>query len=279
MKEMWVPLSGAIARQRQVDTLANNVANANTPGFKRDELSFKEYLTVLNKGVEDIHIPRGEWAPKDFYQHQGGENSKVEISGSYTDHSQGQLTPTQNPLDIAIYGKGFFEILTENGVRFTRNGTFTIDNQGQLVTSQGYKVLEKLPPKAENVDPNVVEQIVSPEDRVINVSGAKNFTVTSSGEIFVDNKKVSDLSVVDFVDQAALRKEGNSSFVNPHPKNRLDSATKFQLRQGFVEQSNVNAISEMSKLIKANRNFESIQRVIKAYDHVAGKAVNDLSRF
>ena len=94
LKNLWVPVSAAIAQQRKVDSIANNVANINTPGFKKDELIFKEYLVALDKGVEDINMPRKEWSPKDFYHTQGAQNSFVKVDGSYTIHKQGQLTPT-----------------------------------------------------------------------------------------------------------------------------------------------------------------------------------------
>ena len=91
MKNIWVPLSGEIAQQRKVETIANNIANANTPGFKKDRLTFKEHLTALDKGLEDIDIPREDWSPEDFYKSQGAQNSHVKVDGSYTVHEQGRL--------------------------------------------------------------------------------------------------------------------------------------------------------------------------------------------
>ena len=111
MKELWVPLSGAIAQQRKVETIANNVANANTPAFKKDQITFKEYIKTLEKGYDDIDIPNKEWAPEDFYHSYGAESAKVEVDASYTDFSQGQLSPSGNPLDVGLRGKGFLEVL------------------------------------------------------------------------------------------------------------------------------------------------------------------------
>ncbi|MCO4792645.1 MAG: flagellar basal-body rod protein FlgF [Bacteriovoracaceae bacterium] len=281
MKDLWVPLSGAIAQQRNVETIANNVANANTPGFKKDQLAFKEYLKVLEKGLEDINLPRKEWSPDDFYQSQGAEKAQVKIDGSYTNHQQGQLAPTGNHLDFALHGKGFFEVLTPNGIRYTRRGTFTLNNQGQLVTSQGFPVLSKLDLAAiENAGENAPAQVTDPTNRIITMPlDSARPSINLQGEIFAKGQKVSDLSLVEFNDIHALTKEGQSHFINKDFKNIKVDPPKTAVHQGFVEQSNVNAVQEMSALIKANRHFESIQKVIKAYDQISGKSVNEISRF
>ena len=83
MKELWVPLSGALAQQKRVETIANNVANANTPAFKRDQAVFKEHLTAYEKGT-DIDLPNKEWAPEDFYRSYGAEKANVKVDGTYT---------------------------------------------------------------------------------------------------------------------------------------------------------------------------------------------------
>ena len=145
LKDIWVPLSAAVAQQNKVDTIANNVANANTPGFKKDRLVFKEYLTALEKGLEDIDLPRKEWAPRDFYRSQGGENALVKTAASFTIFEQGALTPTGNPLDIAINGEGFIKILTPNGPRYTRRGNLSLSKDSLLVTDRGHPVLGYLP--------------------------------------------------------------------------------------------------------------------------------------
>lgn len=274
LKNIWVPISGALAQQKKVETIANNIANANTPGFKKDNLVFKEYLTALDKGYQDTHLPRKEWAPEDFYKSYDAENSLVKTDGSYTDFRQGQLTPTGNPFDIAINGKGFFEVLTSNGIRYTRKGTFTLRKDGTLITDSGFPVLRKLIISSTNKD----TKLPPPGTRTINV-GQGNITINLNGEIFNNNNKISDLSVIEFKDIHALKKEGNSLFINQHIENIIPNANKSVVHQGFIEQSNVNPVSEMSSLIKANRHFESIQRAIKAYDNITGKAVNEISKF
>ncbi len=273
MKNIWVPLSGAIAQQRNVDTIANNVANANTPGFKRDQLVFKEHLTALTSGVDQIDLPNQEWSPNDFYHSQGAESAAVSIDGNYTDFAQGQLRPTQNPFDLAISGDGFFEVLAPNGIRFSRRGTFTVNAEGTLVNDQGYPVLSKLTP----------EQITSgsaprPTDRTIQIGANGQVSVTFDGSIYQQGQKIGEVSVTEFVDKNALRKEGAGLYINPEPAN-LSPKVSSSIRQGFVEESNVNAVSEMSSLIKATRHFESIQKAMKAYDNIAQKGVNEIAKF
>ena len=263
MKGLWVPVSGAIAQQRNVETIANNVANANTPGFKKDRLVFREYLSAYEKGT-DIDLPNKEWAPEDFYRTYGAEKAQVRVDRSYTQHNQGSLIPTRNPLDMAINGQGLFEILTPNGIRYTRRGTFTLNEKGELVTHEGYHILSK----GQN----------DPKERIILIPKG-NFSVTREGEIFVDGRPIAPLGITEFKNLHHLVKEGSGFFINNDSNNIITGETKSAIHQGFIEQSNVSAVEEMSDLIKAHRQFEGLQRVIKAYDEMAGKAANEISRF
>lgn len=277
MRELWVPLSGAIAQQRNVETIANNVANANTPGFKREQVVFKEYLTALEKGDQDAKLPDNEFKPEDFYRSYNAEDAFVKVDGTYTMHEQGQLTPTGNAFDNALNGPGFFEVLTPNGVRYTRRGSFSINNEGKLVTDQGYYVLSKGAPPTIGADGKI--SISSPPESRSVMIGNNKLTISLNGEVFSGGNKVADLSVTEFNDPHTLKKEGNSLFINQDQMNIKIGDAKTSVHQGFVEQSNVNAVTEMSNLINANRNFESIQRVIKTYDNMSSKAVNEISKF
>ena len=267
MKGLWVSVSGALAREKEIENIANNVANATTPGFKKDRMTFREYLTVLDKGYSDIDLPDKPWSPRDFYRSYGAENAKVVADGSFTDFSQGQLKPTGNPFDLALDGTGFFEILTPGGIRATRRGTFTLSADGFLVNAQGHHVLAAATAAAGDAG-----------QRRIRLPARGKVFVDSSGTISLDGGNIGSLSIVHFKDRRALKKEGNSYFINAYGDNAAEGGTTL-VRQGFVEESNVNALSEMSELIKANRQFESIQRVIKAYDHIADKVANDIASF
>ncbi len=279
MKNIWVPLSGQIAQQRKVETIANNVANANTAGFKRDQLVFKEHLTALTKGVEDIHIPRGEFSPHDFYHTQGGENASVAVAGSYTIHEQGTISPTGNPLDLALQGPGFIEVLTPQGVRYTRRGNLSLSSDGELVTDQGYKVLTAVERAPEDLRGPASAGIPAPENRVLRLPHNQPVTFSKDGEVLTRQGSLGKLSVVEFLDVQALSKEGSTLFINPDEANARRIGLTTSVQQGSLEGSNVNAVSEMSELIKAHRHFESIQKAINAYDSMSNKAVNDIAKF
>jgi flagellar basal-body rod protein FlgF len=280
MKNIWVPLSGQVAQQQKVETIANNVANANTVGFKKDQLVFKEHLTALTQDVQDIDIPRKEFSPGDFYHTQGAENAMVKVDGSFTVFEQGQFIPTQNPLDVALQGEGFLEVLTPNGVRFTRKGNMSMNANGELVTDQGHRILGALNMSAESMrDPASISSIPKPEDRVLRVPTNEKVTFNLEGDVLTKNGLIGKLSVVEFVDKHALRKEGNSLYITPDENNITRTNVKTTVNQGFLEGSNVNAIEEMSELIKAHRHFESIQKAINAYDQISGKAANEIGKF
>lgn len=278
MKNIWVPLSGQIAQLRKVETIANNVANANTAGFKKDDIVFREYLTALDKGVSDINLPNKEWAPEDFYHTQGAQNAKVKIDKVYTIFEQGQLTPTGNKLDLGLNGKGLLEVLTPNGVRFTRKGILNISKDGELVTTEGFKVLSATSaPAAQGGAASATFQ--PPENRVIKIPTEKQLSISLEGNIFSGPNIIGKLSVVEFNDTSKLKKEGNQLFVNTDENNLMRTGVETRVHQGFVEGSNVNAIKEMSELIKAHRHFENIQKAIQTYDSISGRAVNDIAKF
>jgi len=280
VKNIWVPLSGQVAQQLKVETIANNVANANTVGFKKDQLVFKEHLTALTKGVDDIDIPRKEFSPADFYHSQGAENAMVAVDGSFTVHEQGQLIPTNNQLDVALKGEGFIEVLTPTGVRFTRKGNLTLNKDSELVTEQGFKVLSALEIDVAKLrEPASTGSVPTPEQRIIKVPANNQVTFSQEGEIFSRNGVISKLSVVEFNDKHALKKEGNSLYISPDETNIVRTNIKSSVHQGFLEGSNVNAIEEMSELIKAHRHFESIQKAINTYDSISNKAANEIGKF
>lgn len=279
MKNIWVPLSGQIAQQRKVETIANNVANANTAGFKRDQVIFKEHLTALTKGVDDIHIPRKEFGPDDFYHTQGGENAAVAVAGTYTIHEQGTIIPTQNPFDIALNGPGLLEVLTPQGVRYTRQGNLSLSADGELVTSHGFKVLMAVEASPAEIRGPAGQSLPKPEERVIKLPANQPLTFTQEGEIFTRQGSLGKLSVVEFADRQALQKEGGTLFINPDEANANRVGVKTMVVQGSVEGSNVNAIEEMGELIKAHRHFESIQKAINSYDSISSKAANDIAKF
>jgi len=220
-----------IAQTHKNRVIANNLANLNTTGFKKDMLFFKIY----------------------------DENIQLNIE---TDFSQGSLTQTNNPIDMAISGRGFFTVETDNGEAYTRNGHFTVGQDGVLRTSNGNPVLG--------------------QGGWINVStdGMKtgNITVNIHGEIYVDDIFIDKLKITDFDSLPELKKIGHSLYkVEENTIRKItDEST---ILQGKLEQSNVNPASEMINLIELQRQFESSQRVMKAIEEALKKSATQVSRF
>ena len=261
VKGIYTALSGALAQSQKLDTIANNIANANTPSFKRDDLVFQEYLTANEKEQQLMNVPKVPGTLDSFYHMQGGDKSFVDTKGSFTDFSQGSLKQTGNSLDLAIDGKGFFEVATPQGVKLTRSGNFTLDGNGLLVTKSCYPVLSA--------------GTGEPADRVIRLPSSNSITISDQGQIIQGENQVSQISLVNVKNVDALQKSGQSLYAfkaNMNPE--IEAVTGPSLKQGFLEMSNVNIVSEMTDMIKTHRLFESTQKAINAYDGMTDKLVN-----
>lgn len=139
---LWTAVSGAMAQSQNLDIVANNLANTNTVGFKKDTPTFKEYLTSIERPPPpDVDIPRTIFKDSDFYHFDGRENTKVTIDKTHTNHAQGNFKMTNNPFDLAIDGNAYFTLYAPSGLAFTRAGDFKVNAQGQLVTTDGHFVL------------------------------------------------------------------------------------------------------------------------------------------
>lgn len=258
-KGIFTAVSGAMAQSAKLDTVANNLANVNTVGFKRDEQLFREYLTSFNKEPGAIEAPRVPASIESFYAHNGGDKSFVDLDGTASDFSQGTLKQTGNPLDLAIEGDGFFEVATPDGARLTRAGNFVVDGDGRLITKQGYPVQREGGGEFQFTGSDVV--------------------ISSTGEVFERGESVGKLSLVKVGNKDALLKQGMNLYSY---KDTIDPlvgiATDAKVSQGALEGSNVNVIREMTDMIAATRTFESTQKAIQAYDQMAGKVVNEVPK-
>ncbi len=264
-KGIFTALSGAMVQSQRLDTIANNIANVNTTSFKKDEQTFREYLTSYEKPPDVIQVPRVPASIESFYDMQGGDRALAESAGTYTDFSQGVIKPTGNPLDLALEGDGFFEVLTPQGVRLTRNGAFNVSNEGILVNREGHPVLRE----GMGQDPQL---------RTIQVN-SRNLTLSLAGELYEGGESLGRLSLVTVPNHEALQKVGNSNYMlRENFQAQLIPANQAQVQQGFLEGSNVNIIKEMTDMIGASRAFESTQQTMKAFDQMDAKLVNELAK-
>jgi len=296
-KGIYTALSGGIAKAHEMDLVANNLANINTPGFKRDAGTFNEYLRELRKPDTVEGLAREIKADTSLDGRPVGDKSFVEMDGVYTNYDQGGLQKTGRSLDVALQGEGFFEVLTPSGVRYTRQGNFSMSPEGVLVTVNGFPVLSStrgLPIRSKAVDvtgegstpagaapsgesDSGSYKAIAPEKRMIKM-GDGTVNITEDGGIYQNGARLATLSVEEFHESQWLEKSGNSYFRNTNPDNIKFGENKTKLIQGFVEGSNVNPIREMTKLIEVTRAYESHMQAIKTYQEIDGRTVNDIAR-
>lgn len=250
---MYIAAMGMNSLWANIETIANNLANVETTGYKRDEMLFSSFdeFKISRLYDEIIETPIGYDDPRPFV---GLLSKGVSISDVATIYTQGSMKYTQAPFDLAIQGDGFFAVLTPDGERYTRNGAFTQDGEGFLTTLQGYRVLSIL-------DKPI--QLFSPD-----------FVVLSDGTIMVGDEEIAKLKIVDFDNKDALNKIGETLFkADAMPKVSLSS-----VKQGYLEMSNVKPTLEMVRMIEVQRLYEASQRLILTYDELIARSINDLGR-
>jgi flagellar basal-body rod protein FlgF len=302
---MWTAASGAAAQSQAVDMVANNLANSDTLGFKKDAPTFKEYLTNVERDHGTVDIPRGAIKDKELYPLDGRDQSFVIVDGTYTNFKQGPLKVTQAPLDVALDGPGFLEVSTPAGIRYTRQGSLKLAQDGRLVTSDGNPVLAASPgglaaaplASAQQGQGGLATQggvaagrtpadiaaarsaaSASASARFINLQDrGTNLNINQQGEIYAGTDLVGKLSVVEFQNPAVLRKNAGGLFDNGDPAN-AQSASNTLVHQGMIEASNVNPVEEMTNLIKANRLFEQDLKAMRTYGELLGKEANDIGK-
>ncbi|MFZ9594999.1 MAG: flagellar hook-basal body protein [Bdellovibrionia bacterium] len=271
---MWTAASGAAAQAQSIDTIANNLANADTTAFKKDAVTFKEYLATLEREHPTQDIPRGPIQTRELYPLDGKDQSFVVMDGTHTLHEQGHLRVTQQPLDLALDGPGFLEVSTPMGIRYTRQGNLKLSSDGRLVTAEGFSVLA-----SPNETPEAaLNPSLSLPARYINLADhSRALTITEQGEIYDRNDLVAKIHLVEFKNLGKLRKTGGSLFESLDAKNSF-AATRTAIRQGVLETSNVNPVEEMTKLITANRLFEQDLKALKTYGELLGKEANEVGK-
>lgn len=259
---------GMRARQRTLETIANNIANASTAGFKRDSLfhhSIEKADAALIRAQQaggplnpQEAAPLGARTADSLFAEANSPDSLARVfgilSGGVTDFSPGVLRETGRPLDVALDGEGFLVVQTPRGERYTRAGALTVDASGQLVTQRG-------------------ELIVGDRGPITIRQGKGDLGIGADGSISVDGKSVGKLKVVRFTDaRAALTKEGDSLFMATGKEPPQD-ANNTRVVQGVLELSNVNAVTEMATMMHNSREFDSLQRSITMMMNDIGRKI------
>lgn len=257
---LYISASGMLPKSSRHEAIANNLANLEVPGFKRDNLFMRE----MGEARKRLSGDYPEWRINRF-------------EGAWTDFSQGKLRQTNNMFNIAINGQGFFAVQTPEGVQYTRNGNFSKSADGTLVTPLGNPVLD------EGGNPIVIPENFSTP--IIEAGGV----IKGRDELLGIDQTIATLQIVDFPElydpnykaqtpfQPVLTKSRDGYFV-PQPGAQQVPAEGYELAQGFLENANVEAVLEMVKMIDVFRNYEADQRAILVQDQTLDRAVNDVGQ-
>lgn len=248
---LYVAASGMLQMEKKLDILSNNLSNINTVGYKMDTPTFENYLRKEKTYPQDI-IRESKY--------NRTINAVSRLSQVLTDFSSGNIRQTGEPFDLALSNPdAFFAVDTPFGIKFTKAGNFKIDNDGYLVTQEGFRVLSR------NVENN--EGIRIPNGDV---------SILGNGQITVNGVVVDNLYIVEFEDKSKLQKTGNNLFtaINMLPEESENPG----LMQGYLEGSNINPVREMVNMISTHRAFETYQRVIRTMDTLNEKAANELGK-
>jgi flagellar basal-body rod protein FlgF len=249
---LLIGLSRQMVLERQMDVVANNVANVNTNGFKADNSLFEQYLMPV--------------ARENRFNPQDRLVSFVNDRGTWRDMGPGSLEITNNPLDVAIDGNGFLVVQTAGGERYTRNGALQINAQGQLVTADGNLVLgDNGPITFQNTDHNVS---ITPDGRVTVIEGVSaNNSETTRGT----------LRLVSFAQPRLLQKEGNNLFSAPAGVAAAPDTTS-QFKQGAIEKSNVHAVVEITRMIQISRAYQQMATLLQQQSELHKQAIQQLAQ-
>ena len=234
---LFIAATGMLANQLRQDVIANNLANATTAGYKGDRAVQQAFPAMLLQQVQTG-------------QQIGSLSLGTRVAGVFTDSSQGAIRNTGNAYDLAIAGDGFFSVQAKGGVRYTRDGSFSVDVKNQLVTARGEPVLDR-------------------NNRPITIPpGNDRATIDEQGNVIANGRTIATLAVT-VLDPKSLRKQGDDLYQGTVQR----GGAQGRVEQGYLEQSNVNSVREMVDLIETMRSFEASQKVTQSLDETLGKAI------
>ena len=242
---------GMINDMRLMEVISQNVANANTNGYKRELPVVRDFMTQLSVSMLE------SMQNNSLSEARSNEQSLVPGVKGMIDDAQGVLRFTGNPLDVAIEGEGFFEIDTAEGLRYTRRGSFNLDVNGRLVTPNGDLI-----------------NGMDGEIRLLNPSPK----IDKQGHFWDGEELLGQLKIVYFENTDALERANHGFFISK-TQGQIVSDSVSGVRQGHVEASNVNVMDEMVRMMTTTRHFETTQRVITGYDQMIGEAISTIAEF
>ena len=252
---IYMAASGALAYEKRLQIISNNLANANTVGYKMDHGQFQS--------IDPADLPASSTLTGPEMNTSQAQSFWFEFN-SYTDFTHGSLKNTANDFDLALIGKGFFCVQKPDGVHYTRKGDFTLNTDGVLVTRNGWPVMG-----------DGGEITVNNKE---NPHQYKKFAVDEEGNVSVDGKEIGSLRIVEFSEPYRLKKMGDTLFKPPENSPPAQEAQDFKVSQGFVELSNVDVVKMMTEMIEVLRGYESYQKVIRTADEASSRSINEVGK-
>lgn len=255
VKGLYAAYTGMINEQKRMDTLTNNLANSATTGFKKEGATSQSFDSVLAYKIKDSSDPA-------IARYIGKANLGVKTGETYTDYSQGSFKTTGNTYDLALSGKGFFTVAFTNkagetSTKYTRDGSFTLNTNGYLVTKDG-------------------DYVLNTSGNPIRLDPLKTSSIDEFGTIYQDDMPVATLQITDFADYNYLEHYGENYYqpVEGAATTKADA----KVYEGYLEASNVQVVSEMVELISVTRAYESNQKLIQTIDGSLQVAVNQVGK-
>ncbi len=255
MRSLDIAATGMLAQQRNVEVISNNLANMNTTAFSRRRTEFHDLIYQDLRRVGSTSSDSGTVVPTGVQLGLG-----VKLSAVYRIHEQGNLTATDNTFDLAIQGKGFFQVtLPDGSTAYTRDGTFQLDNNGNVVTHDGFQVSPAI-----SIPSNAVD---------VTINGSGEVLVKLDGTVTLAN--AGQVQVATFQNEAGLEAIGDNLLLETPASGTATTGTPAStgfgnILQGFLETSNVNAVEEISQLISAQRAYEMNSKIIQTSDEMLG---------
>lgn len=267
-KGFYTATAGMLSQQRRTDMLTNNIANANTPGFKEDQGVIRAFPEMLLQRIEEQQ--KGKTVTRS-QENIGSLNTGVYLQETVPNFVQGDLQQTDYQTDLALLqtnlpdqnGGLFFVVQSsEDNLSYTRNGNFSVDPAGFLTTNNG-------------------EYVLNINNEPINV-GSEEFKVDNQGNVMVNGEVTGQLNIAYADSMETIIKTGNGLYQTengePLPSTIENGEASYEIKQGFVERSNVNMSQTMTELLTAYRTFEANQKVMQAYDRSMEKAANEIGK-
>ena len=257
LRGLYTAYTGMLNEQYRMDIMSNNLANADTVGFKKEGSTSQAYSEVMAVKTKDT--TENPNTPKRL----GNMSLGVKIGETYTDFSQGSLRDTGNTYDLALSGDGFFNIeftnkAGETSTKYTRAGSFVLTTDGYLTTKDG-------------------DYVLGQNGRIQLSTTAGNTVIDENGNIYQDNQLVAKIKITEFEDTNYLTHYGESMW-DAKEGAVANDATDFKVHQGYLEMSNISVVTEMVNMISIQRQYEANQKLITTYDESLDKSVNQVGR-